>query len=64
MNEPLGHRAAQECKAHYEASHGPDNLDMLLPYILVPLNELKRILRESKEKAEAAEQRHIQEKVG
>ena len=54
----------QECKACYEASHGPDNLDMLLPYILVLLNELKRILRESKEKAEAVEQRRIQEKVG
>ena len=67
MNEPLGHRSrAQERKARYEASRGPDNLDMLLPYILVPPNELKTMLREIKEKAAAAaaEQRRVQEKVG
>ena len=56
----------QERKARYEVSRGPDNLDMLmiLPYILVPPNELKTMLREIKEKAEAAEQRRVQEKVG
>ena len=56
----------QEHKACYEASHGPNNLDMLtiLPYILVPPNKLKMMLREIKEKAGVAEQRHIQEKVG
>ena len=37
---------------------------MILPYILVPRNELKMMLREAKEKAEAAEQRRVQEKVG
>ena len=57
---------AQECKACYEALRGSGNPDMLmiLPYILVPRNELKMMLREAKEKAEAAEQRRVQEKVG
>ncbi len=57
----------QEHKAHYEASCGPNKLDilMILPYILVPPNKLKMMLREIKEKvAVVVEQRCIQEKVG
>ncbi|KAF8889519.1 hypothetical protein CPB84DRAFT_1837553 [Gymnopilus junonius] len=43
----------------------PDTLDMLmvLPYILVPPNELQATLRKAEEKALAAEQRRVQEKV-
>ena len=57
---------AQERKPCYEALCGSGNLDMLmiLPYILALRNELKMMLREAKEKAAAAEQRHMQEKVG
>ncbi len=49
----------------YEARHGPDNLDMLmiLPYIMVPRNEVKKVYREAEEKAEAVERSHVQEKV-
>jgi hypothetical protein len=49
----------------YEAHHGPDTFDMLmtLPYIMVPRNELQAMLRGAKEKAEAEEQRRVQEKV-
>ncbi|KJA21507.1 hypothetical protein HYPSUDRAFT_202865 [Hypholoma sublateritium FD-334 SS-4] len=49
----------------YEARTAPDTFDMLmtLPYILVPRNELKAMLKEEKEKAEAAERRRVQEKV-
>jgi hypothetical protein len=56
---------AQERGARYEARGGPDTLDMLmaLPYILVPPNELQAVMREAKEKAEANEQRRVQEKV-
>jgi hypothetical protein len=56
---------AEEREARYEASGGPDTLDMLmaLPYILVPRNELQAVMREAKEKAEANEQRRVQEKV-
>jgi len=56
---------AQERGTRYEARGGPDTLDMLmaLPYILVPRNEMQAVLREAKEKAEATEQRHVQEKV-
>ena len=52
-------------KARYEACDGPDTFDILLtlPYIMVPRNELKAMLREEKEKAEATEQRHVQERV-
>jgi hypothetical protein len=57
----------QECQARADAhacTH-PDTFDMLLalPYILVPRNELQAVLREAKEKAAAAEQRRVQEKV-
>jgi len=56
---------AQDRKGRYEARDGPDTFDMLmiLPYILVPRDELKAMLREAKEKAEATEQRRVQEKV-
>ncbi len=56
---------AQERKECYEARHGPDNLDMLmiLPYIMVPRNEVKKVYREAEEKAEAAERSRVQEKV-
>ncbi|KAF8959530.1 hypothetical protein BDZ97DRAFT_1390100 [Flammula alnicola] len=55
----------QECHARYEAHCIPDTFDMLmtLPYIMVPPNELQAMLREAKEKAEAVEQSHVQEKV-
>ena len=51
--------------ACYEACHGPDNLDMLmiLPYIMVPRNEVGMVFREAEEKAEVAEQRRVEEKV-
>ena len=57
---------AQEHKPCYEALCGSGNLDMLmiLPYILALRNELKMMLREAKEKVEAAEWRCMQEKVG
>jgi len=57
--------AAERRTARYEARDGPDTFDMLLtlPYILVPRNELEAMLREKKEKAEATEQRRVQEKV-
>ena len=56
---------AQERKARYEARRGPDNLDMLmiLPYIMVPRNEVRKVYREAEEKAEAAERSRVQEKV-
>jgi hypothetical protein len=55
----------QDRKARYEARGGPDTLDMLmtLPYIMVPRNKLPDMLREAKAKAEATEQRRVQEKV-
>jgi hypothetical protein len=56
---------AQDRKARYEARGGPDTFDMLmtLPYIMVPRNKLQAMLREAKAKAEATDQRHVQEKV-
>jgi hypothetical protein len=56
---------AQDRKARSKARSGPDTFDMLmtLPYIMVPRNELQAMLREAKEKAEATEQRRVQEKV-
>src|SRR5260221_3309473 len=56
---------AQKRKARYEARRGPDNLDMLmiLPYIMVPRNEVRKVYREAEEKAEAAERSRVQEKV-
>jgi hypothetical protein len=49
----------------YEAQGGPDTLDMLmtLPYIMVPRNKLPDMLKGAKAKAEATEQRRVQEKV-
>jgi hypothetical protein len=52
----------QERQEPCEARDEPDTLDML-PYILVPPNELQAMLRAAKEKAEAAEQRRVQDKV-
>jgi hypothetical protein len=54
---------AHAAKARYEAQGGPDTLDMLmtLPYIMVPRNKLPDMLRGAKAKAEATEQRHVQE---
>ncbi|KAF8888174.1 hypothetical protein CPB84DRAFT_1733273 [Gymnopilus junonius] len=58
-------KQAQERMMRYDAHHGPDAFDtlMTLPYIMVPQNELKTMLREAKEKAEATEQKRVQEKV-
>jgi len=55
---------AKDRRARHEARR-PDTFDMLmtLPYIMVPRNELQAALREAKEKAEATEQRRVQEKV-
>ncbi|KDR84566.1 hypothetical protein GALMADRAFT_206130 [Galerina marginata CBS 339.88] len=52
----------QLCDTRHQA-HEPDTLDMLmtLPYILVPKDELQVMLREAKEKAEAAEWREVQD---
>jgi hypothetical protein len=51
--------------ACYNDNHNPDNFDMLmtLPYIMVPQNELQVMLRETREKAEAEEQRCVKERV-
>lgn len=56
---------AQERMARYETRSGPNILDILmtLPYIMVPQNELQAMLSAAREKAEAAEQRRVQEKV-
>ncbi|KAH9026847.1 hypothetical protein EDB85DRAFT_159729 [Lactarius pseudohatsudake] len=45
--------------------HRPDIMGMLmaLPYILVPPDKLQAEMRAAKEEAEAAEQRHVQERV-
>ncbi len=58
-------KRVQERGAHYQARTAPDAFDMLmtLPYIRVPREELKAVLREAEEKAEATEQRRVQEKV-
>ncbi|KAF8958160.1 hypothetical protein BDZ97DRAFT_2061824 [Flammula alnicola] len=52
-------------EARREARRGPDAFDMLMimPYIMVPPNEVQAMLSEAREKAEAAEQSHVQEKV-
>jgi hypothetical protein len=49
----------------HEGCNQPDLYDMLmiLPYCLIPPNELQAMSREAKEKAEAAEQRRVQEKI-
>ncbi len=56
---------AQEHRALDEAHCGPDIFDMLmiLPYCMVPPDELQAAMREVRERAEAEEQRHVQEKV-
>lgn len=48
-----------------EAHRGPDTMDMLmfLPYINVLPNELQTQLREAQEKAQAAEQKRVEEIV-
>ncbi len=65
--EERAQKQAEERKARYEyeARRGPDNLDMLmiLPYIMVPRNEVGMVFREAEEKAEVAEQRRVEEKV-
>jgi hypothetical protein len=59
----------QQNTAHDEAEassgHGLDMSDMLmvLPYVMVPPNELQAALRGAREVREAAELRHVQEKV-
>lgn len=55
----------RERKARSNAPIGPDISDMLmvLPYILVPPNELQAMFRAAREKAEAAEQSRVHEKV-
>ena len=66
LTEERTQKHAQVRQARYdEARTVPDTFDMLLalPYILVPRNELQATLREAKEKAGAAEQRRVQEKV-
>ncbi|KAF8954832.1 hypothetical protein BDZ97DRAFT_1942203 [Flammula alnicola] len=54
-----------ERDTRHETRHRPDTFDMLLtlPYAMVPRDELQAVLKEAKEKAEAAEQKHVQEKV-
>lgn len=55
----------QERDTRHEGRHEPDTYDMLmiLPYCMIPPNELQEMLREAKEKAEAVERRCVQEKV-
>jgi hypothetical protein len=56
---------AQDRQARYEARGVPDTFDMLmaLPYIMVPQEHLKATIRKTQEKADAAEQRRVQERV-
>ncbi|KAG6810064.1 hypothetical protein H0H92_013520 [Tricholoma furcatifolium] len=58
-------KQAQERETRYQAPAVPDAFDMLmtLPYIMVPREELKAVLREQEEKAEATKQRLVREKV-
>ena len=51
--------------AQNTAHNGPDPTDVvtILPYILVPPDELQATMREGKEMAEVEGQRHVEEKV-
>lgn len=57
MRLDRGGRSGLRYRPHSE----PDTFHMLtiLPYILVPLNELQATMREAREKAAAAEQRRV-----
>ena len=65
LAEERTQKHTQARQARYETRTVPDTFDMLLalPYILVPRNELHATLREAREKAGAAEQRRVEEKV-
>lgn len=57
--------AAKRARSQARYDDAPDTFDVLmtLPYIMVPREELKAMLRGAKEAAEAAEQRRVQEKI-
>jgi len=58
-------KQAQEREDRHRARNLPDTFDMLmvLPYALVPPNELQEMMRKAKEMVAAAEQRRVKEKV-
>jgi hypothetical protein len=41
----------------------PMDMVMILPYIMVPPNELREMMRTAREEAEAAEQRNVRDRV-
>jgi len=55
----------QQHTTSHDTYHSPDTFDMLmvLPYVMVPQNELHATLRGAREEVEAVDQRHVQEKV-
>jgi len=68
----IGQRVATETKTEDEAPERQtryearsDLFDMLMgiPYLLVPPEDLQRVVREAEERAAAAEQRRVKEKV-
>ncbi|KAF5371989.1 hypothetical protein D9615_008142 [Tricholomella constricta] len=61
-----GRAAAAKMRAYErKAQEGPDNFDILMamPYISVPRDKLKILIREAKVKAEAEEHERMEEKV-
>ncbi|EAU82801.2 hypothetical protein CC1G_11318 [Coprinopsis cinerea okayama7 len=56
---------AMERGTRHRARGGPDRLEiMAVPFILVPPDQLRAVFREANERAEAAEQKRVREKVG
>lgn len=55
----------QRVHARKHRCNGPDVFDILdiLPYIMIPTKELKATFEEAAKKAEATEQRRVEEKV-
>ena len=58
-------KQAQERRARHEAHRGPDVFDMLMimPYVMVPRDQLEAVYSEARKKAEATEHRRVEEKV-
>ena len=58
-------KQAQERRARYEAHRGPDVFDMLMimPYAMVPRDQLEDVYSEARKKAEAMEHKRVEEKV-
>ena len=58
-------KQAQERRARHEAHRGPDVFDMLMimPYVMVPRDQLEAVYSEARKKAEATEHKRVEEKV-